>query len=181
MCALMSRHARRPIVSALSPTPAPTMPRCAKRSRRCSRRTTTLVMCSSASRPRIPRWSAPASRRPQLISRRDGGSVPSKSSRLSARADAGGRVQARQGLIALVLSPSPSHRAVRGPRRLHRQLAGRSHGRQPRDLRRGQPRAARGGLHQRPAAGLRRLISARYIRGGNASSRTERHGFGGPN
>ena len=77
--------------------------------------------------------------------------------------------------------PLPSHRAVRGPRRLHRQLAGRSHGRQPRDLRRGQPRAARGGLHQRPAAGLRRLISARYIRGGNASSRTERHGLGGPN
>src|SRR5438876_3839345 len=43
-----------------------------------------------------------ASRRPQPISRRDSGSVPSKSWRLSARADAGGRVQARQGLIALV-------------------------------------------------------------------------------
>ena len=60
-----------------------------------------------ASRPRIPRWRAPVSRRPQPISRRDSGSVPSKSWRLSARADAGGRVQARQGLIALVLSPSP--------------------------------------------------------------------------
>jgi hypothetical protein len=43
------------------------------------------------------------------------------------------------------------------------------------------PRATRGGLHQRPAAGIRRQISDRYIRGGNAYSHTERHGLAGPN
>ena len=48
-------------------------------------------------------------------------------------------------------------------------ITGRAQGRQPCDLRRGQPRAARGGLHQRPAAGLRRLISDPDIRGRNAT------------
>jgi antirestriction protein ArdC len=51
----------------------------------------------------------------------------------------------------------------------------------PRDLRCGQSRAARSGLHQRSAAGLRRLIRDRDIRSRNATlSARSGTGFGGP-